>query len=172
MQLKAIDLGLMAEHLDVHKGVIKKLKSYFCSSKNPTLRQIIYEQILIMSNHVGVMLNLIDPTINETVTVSALNQLQHIEIPCRELIHHVSDKTISLEGSHIAKTMSQGNYNSALRMKTHNVKDIHLQMAFQQFRLQERYENFIKGMGWSHEPNVTLEEQNKTVKNYKDMYHL
>ncbi|MBT2659353.1 hypothetical protein J7E81_29960 [Bacillus sp. ISL-18] len=115
---------------------------------------------------------MIDPSQNATVTVAALNQLQAVDIPCGKVEQHVSDKTISFEGSHIAKTMSQDNFNSALRMKTRNVKDIHLQMALQQFNLKERYEEFIKGMGWSHEPNASIQEQNKTVKIYKDMYHI
>lgn len=172
MQLKAIDLGLMSEHLNVHKGVIKKLKTYYCAAKNPSLKQIMYEQILIMSNHVGVMINLIDPAHNDSVTVSALNQLHAVEIPCNENSQHLSDKTISFEGSHIAKTMSQDNFSSALKMKTPNVKEIHLHMALQQYKLQEKYEDFIKAMGWAHDPNASIEEQNKTVQTFKDFYHI
>ncbi|MCM2534478.1 hypothetical protein NDK43_21710 [Neobacillus pocheonensis] len=82
------------------------------------------------------MINLIDPAQNASVTVSALNQIQPEEIPCKE--HVVSDKTISFEGGHIAETMSKDNFSSSLSMKTRNVKDIHFQMALQQFALQKR----------------------------------
>jgi spore coat protein CotF len=70
MILKAMDLSLMAEHLNTHKAVIEKLNLFFCSVENPELRQVLYEQIVIMDNHVRVMISLMDPQINESITVS------------------------------------------------------------------------------------------------------
>jgi hypothetical protein len=58
--LKSIDLSLMVEHLNIHKGVLARLESAFCTVERHFLKQIIYEQIVIMRNHVKVMLLLID----------------------------------------------------------------------------------------------------------------
>lgn len=172
MILKAIDLGLMAEHLTIHKGVLGKLKLYYCLVQNPNLKQVIYEQLVIMRNHVHVMLMLIDPEQNKEVTVSALNQVQPITINCKAYSNHMGDKSIALEAQHTAMSMAHDNFSSALKMKADNVRDIHLHMALQQVRLQERYTSFINEMGWGYSPDISLEEQKNTLKMFKKMFDI
>jgi hypothetical protein len=170
--LKAIDLGLMSEHLTTHKGVLKKLQFYYCSVKNPTLKQIIYEQFLIMRNHVQVMLMLMDPKINEQVTVSALFQKQPVEIPCQPVWNQMGEKEITIEARNTAMSMATDNFSSALRMKAHNVRDIHFNMALQQVKIQGQYSGFMKSMGWEHAPESSLEEQVKTLQLFKHLYDI
>lgn len=172
MILKAIDLGLMSEHLTAHKGILSKLQTYYCSVNNPTLKQIIYEQFLVMRNHVQIMLMLIDPKMNEQVTVNALKQVQPVEIPCKSIEMIMGEKEIAIEGHHTAMSMASDNFSSALRMKAANVREIHLHMALQQVHLQDRYDEFLKSMGWKHAPDSTLEEQVETINVFKDLYHI
>lgn len=172
MILKSIDLGLMAEHLTAHKGIISKLRLYYCSVGNPTLKQIIYEQFLIMRNHVRVMLMLMDPARNETVSISALTEIQPVEIKCKPFSSYMSDKSIALEAHNTAKSMALDNFSSALRMKTSNVRDIHIQMALQQVKLQEKYTEFIHKMGDDHAPSASFEEQKNTMAEFLRMFHM
>ncbi|AXI30609.1 hypothetical protein CIB87_16850 [Priestia megaterium] len=172
MILKAIDLSLMSEHLMTHKGVLKKLAYYYCSVKNPILKQIIYEQFLIMRNHVYVMLELMDPEHNEDVSILALNQVELIDIPCPETILRLGDKNILLEAHNTAKSMALDNFSSALKMKATNVKSIHVQMALQQVQLEERYSELGKMMGLNQSPDTSSEEQTNTIKRFKRLFHL
>lgn len=172
MILKAIDLGLMSEHLTTHKGVLNKLQSYYCTVKNPALNQIIYDQYIIMRNHVQVMLMLMDPKINEQVSVSALFQIQPVEIPCQPLSIQMGQKEITIEARNTAMSMATDNFSSAIRMKAHNVRDIHIQMALQQVKIQERYSEFMKSMGWEYAPDSSLEEQVKALQFFKHLFHI
>ncbi|MFS0888833.1 spore coat protein [Peribacillus frigoritolerans] len=172
MIIKSIELGLMAEHLTAHKGILAKLHNYYCSAHNPELKQIIHDQFIIMRNHVGVMLMLIDPEINERVTVGELKKVQPIEFICREKGFPMRDRDIALEGRSTAKSMSEDNYLSALRMETLNIRHIHIQMAIQQTALQERYGNLIKKKRWADIPDASLGEQEKTLSLFKEMYNI
>ncbi|MDD1515303.1 hypothetical protein [Priestia megaterium] len=172
MILKAIDLSLMSEHLMTHKGVLKKLAYYYCSVKNPILKQTIYEQFLIMRNHVQVMLELMDPEHNEGVSVLTLNQIELVDIPCPETILHLGDKNILLEVHNTAKSMALDNFSSALKMKATNVKSIHVQMALQQVHLGERYSELGEMMGLNQSPETSLEEQTNTIKRFKHLFHI
>ncbi|MED3971704.1 hypothetical protein P4658_29075 [Priestia megaterium] len=172
MILKAIDLSLMSEHLMTHKGVLKKLAYYYCSVKSPLLKQTIYEQFLIMRNHVHVMLKLMDPEHNEDVSVLALNQIELVDIPCPEPILRLGDKNILLEAHTTAKSMALDNFNSALKMKASNVKSIHVQMALQQVQLEERYSELGEKMGLNQSPDTSAEEQISTIKQFEHLFHL
>jgi hypothetical protein len=101
-------------------------------SKKTVLKQTIYEQFLIIRNHMQVMLKLMDPEHNENVSVLALNQVEPVDIPCPEPILRVGDKNILLEAHNTAKSMALDNFSSALKVKATNVKSIHVQMALQQ----------------------------------------
>lgn len=59
--LPATDLGLMAEHLTAHKGIINKLEVYHEKVTNSKLKEIIALQTDMMRVHVKVMLALINP---------------------------------------------------------------------------------------------------------------
>ncbi|WP_456279259.1 hypothetical protein [Bacillus sp. AK128] len=173
MILKAIDLSLMSEHLSVHKGVLPKLKTYYCHTKDPQLKQTIYEQFVIMKNHVKVMLSLIDDRINETITVASLNDIEPVTINCNPSTIEMSEEEIALELRNTAKTMAHDNLSSALRMKADNVRDIHLHMAFQQFILQHRYNQVVKRLQQLEvAPDSSLEEQRKILNNFKRIYNL
>lgn len=170
--LKSIDLALMAEHLTTHKGVISKLQSYYCFVHNPVLKQLVQEQFLIMRNHVKVMLLLMDPALNEKVTVSALHQIQPVEIPCQSFVNPMGDQAIALEARTTAKAMAHDNFSSALMMKAPNVREIHVQMALQQVSLQERYSDLLQSMGRDQAPSASLEEQRKTIEMFKQFFHI
>ena len=170
MILKSIDLALMAEHLTAHKGVINKLHVLYCSADDPKLQQVIYEQIVIMNNHVKVMLMLIDPARNEHVTVAALTQVEPADIDCRQKTVNLSDQNIALEGRDTAKTMAHNNFSSSLRMKASNVRDIHMQMSIQQYKLQEKYSDIIEKNNWEKAPSSSKEEQLKTLKDFTQFF--
>ncbi|MDZ5473109.1 hypothetical protein SM124_15425 [Bacillus sp. 31A1R] len=170
MILKQIDLSLMSEHLNVHKGVLNKLETFFCAVDNPTLRQVIYEQYLVMSNHVKVMLSLMNPEINEQVTTAALNYLEPLEIPCTLTKSMMTEGNIALELRNTAKTMAQTNFESALMMKASNVKDIHIHMALQQTIIQNRYSQYIKENNLDVVPKSTLKEQLDVLQSFKKMF--
>jgi hypothetical protein len=170
--LKAIDLALMSEHLTVHKGILHKLQTYYCYVKDPNLKQIIYEQFIIMRNHVQVMLALMDPKLNEQITIAALNQIQPVDIPCQQVSIPMGEQEITLELQHTAKTMASDNFSSALRMKAGNIRDIHVQMALQQVQIKEKYSDIINKMGWGYVPESSMEEQLKTLEKFKEFYHI
>ncbi|MGQ3381114.1 hypothetical protein ACT6P6_24010 [Priestia endophytica] len=172
MILKAIDLGLMAEHLTTHKGVLKKLMYYYHAGQNAMLKQIIYKQFLIMCNHVQVMILLIDLKYNDTVSVSALKQIESIELPHRTVTFQMGDKNILVEARHTAQSMALDNFSSALKMKTFNVKQIHIEMALQQIQLQEQYSELGKTLGIDYSPDTSLEIQIKTLEHFKKLFHM
>lgn len=170
--IKSIELGLMAEHLTAHKGILTKLNNYYCIAQEPELKKIIHDQFIIMQNHVIVMLMLIDPEINASITVADLQKYQPVEFNCNESRLLLKDKDIALEGKNTAKSMSEDNYMSALRMETPNIRHIHIHMALQQATLQERYSNLIKRKKWIDMPNATLSEQKRILSHFKAMYQL
>jgi F0F1-type ATP synthase epsilon subunit len=53
--LKTIDVGLMANHLLAHKGIIKRLELYANTAVNQQLARTLEQQIGMMRNHVQVM---------------------------------------------------------------------------------------------------------------------
>jgi hypothetical protein len=170
MILKSIDLSLMVEHLKTHKGILARLESAFCTVQSHILKQIIYEQLVIMENHVKVMLLLIDPNHNEKITVAALNKVDPATIQCSEANLANNDKNIALELQNTSKTMAHGNFSSALRMKEKNVRDIHIHMALQQVSLQQRYTHYIKQNMKEVAPESSRQEQLNTLQLLKQMF--
>jgi spore coat protein CotF len=170
MIIKAIDLGLMSEHLMVHKGVLGKLQLYFCLAEDERLKQILYEQAVVMKNHVNVMIRLIDPTTNESVTAADLQELEPLEMVCNHTAGSMSDQEVALEARNTAKSMAGTNFSSALEMKTPNVRRIHIQMALQQTGLQDRYSELIKEKGWEYVPDSNRREQEEAVRRFKELF--
>lgn len=70
--LPANDIGLMAEHLSTHEGMINKLKIYHMNVKRLELKDTIDLQIKVMHAHVEVMLSLINPQNDDYVEVPDL----------------------------------------------------------------------------------------------------
>lgn len=168
--LPSVDLGLMAEHLSTHEGMINKLKVYHINTTNPDLKSIIALQINVMMSHVRVMLSLINPDNNEYVEVPDLDMY---DVSNRRVegtgVNKYNDKWIALEAHAGAKLMSNENYTSALLMKNRNVRNAHVEMALQQLEIQKRYSDFINRMGWSFVPHADTQEQ---VKTYQHFQHL
>ncbi|MDF2947450.1 MAG: hypothetical protein K0S51_2129 [Bacillales bacterium] len=172
MILKSIDLSLMSEHMNVHKGQVEKLANYYCAAKDMELKEIIYNQYLIMKNHVKVMLLLMDPNQNESITSEMLKKVVPTEIPCQSLSIQMSEQAIATEGKNTAKTMAHDNFASALMMKANNVRDIHIHMALQQVMIQERYNKFTEKKKYEMAPTTTMQTQVETMQNFKKMYNI
>lgn len=161
--LPAVDIGLMAEHLSTHEGMINKLKIYRMNVKNVDLKDTIDLQIKVMRAHVEVMLSLINPQNDDYVEVPDLriSNLNNYQTAIDEHVGY-NDKWIALEAKASAKMMSGENYTSALMMKDDNVRNAHVEMALQQLEIQKKYSEFIKRMGWEFTPHVTTQTQEKT----------
>ncbi|WP_226670127.1 hypothetical protein [Metabacillus litoralis] len=163
MRLPASDLGLMAEHLAAHEGIINKFKRDYLVIQNPTLKQLLYTSITIMRDHVRVMLALIDPQNNGTV------HLANIPIQQEEFVYHnmsEKEKHVALEARATSKAMASDNFTSALRMKNTNAKHVHVEMAKQQVKLQGLYNEMIQQINGDYTPKATEKEQIKTFQKY------
>lgn len=173
MSLPAIDLGLMAEHLTAHEGVINKLELYQTKVSIASLKEIIVSQTNMMRDHVRVMLALINPyQQNEYVELSPINEHSGFnKQPIGEHNTNFQDKWIALDGHNTAKNMSNNNYVSALMMQDPYVRNIHIQMALQQFEMLDKYNELITKMGWTFTPHATVHEQFNTFQYYEHILH-
>ncbi|WP_421385045.1 hypothetical protein ACOJQI_09830 [Bacillus salacetis] len=163
MQLPAIDLGLMAQHLAAHEGVIFKLKIYHQNVQNEALKKILRIHIETLKSHVAAMLLLIDP-----------NRVQKVHLPdlkanIDEAIGNLLpwEKNIALESRSTAKLMGTDNFNSAAMMKNDNVKSIHTKMSNQDIQLQRMYNKVIAAANADYVPMASLEEQWMTLQKYQ-----
>ena len=160
MIIPAIDLGLMADHLSVHEGVIAKLKFYRTKVHHLELKSIIEEQLSMMRQHIRVMLTLIYPHQNENPYTS--NDRGDRDKNENDEDGVLKDKHIALEAHATANFMAQNNFISAIMMKDSNVKHVHFNMAWQQVYISGKYEHFIRNMGWSKPPMASAQEQFRT----------
>jgi hypothetical protein len=168
LALPAIDLGLMAEHLATHEGVINKLEHYYTEVQHPHLKQIIHQQIMVMRTHVHVMLMLLRPNQEDFIHLPAIEN--HSVLPFHHEEHRhmiIQDKDIALEARATANFMANNNFMSALMMKKENDKHAHIEMALQQETLEKRYGEFIKKMDWEYTPMASVQEQLETIKHYQ-----
>lgn len=170
MSLPAIDLGLMAEHLTAHEGIINKLELYQTKVTIVSLKKIIVSQTNMMRDHVRVMLALINPNQkNEYVELSPINKylgFYHMQT-AEGQNNSPRDKWIALDGHTTAKNMSNNNYGSALMMQDPYVRNIHVQMALQQFEMLYIYGEIIARMGWMFTPHASTHEQFNTFQHYE-----
>jgi hypothetical protein len=172
MILKAIDLSLMAEHLMVHKAVLDKLASHYCSVEDPKVKQIIYEQYVIMKNHVKVMIALMDPDKNENMSVEDLHKWEPSRISCHNSTKGVSQESLIMDLKNTAAAMADKNFTSALQMKADHVKKIHVHMALQQVMILNRYIFYIEKHMEDRAPDTTLKVQRDTMQAFRKMYNL
>ncbi|MBP3952219.1 spore coat protein [Bacillus suaedae] len=172
MILKSIDLSLMSEHLNVHKGILNKLDAYYCNVQDQTLKKLIYDQYVIMWNHVEVMLSLMDPNLNEQVTAAALNNLEQLAIPCKQVTSPIDQATIAIDLRETSKSMAQSNFNSALRMKTSNVREIHIQMALQQTMFHKQYSLYVERTINEVVPESTLQGQLAILQSFRTDFNI
>lgn len=166
--LPATDLGLMAEHLTAHKGIINKLEVYHEKVTNSKLKEIIALQTDMMRVHVKVMLALINPYHEEYVEVPPLHTFRASYYP--QAMVDYDNKWIALEAHTTAKTMSNTNYVSALMMKNTNVRNAHVEMALQQLAVMEKYAEFINQMGWAFVPHVSTQDQVNTYHHFQQLF--
>lgn len=172
MILKSIDLSLMSEHLNVHKGILNKLDAYYCNVQDQTLKKLIYDQYVIMWNHVEVMLSLMDPHLNEEVTAAALNNLEQLAIPCQQVLSPIDQATIAIDLRETSKSMAQSNFNSALRMKASNIREIHIQMALQQTMFHKQYCLYVERTINEVVPESTLQGQLAILQSFRTDFNI
>jgi hypothetical protein len=164
MNLPAVDLGIMAEHLPTHKGVISKLKIFHEIVDNQELEKLIQLNIQMLREHVRAMLELIDPKRKGEVKLA---EMADIQINTEKLNLTEQEKDIVLETRSASKLMGSNNFNSALMMKDRNVKHIHIQMAYQDVRMQMLYNMIVEHVVADFTPRVTEAMQAKTHEKYK-----
>lgn len=167
MHLPAVDVGLMYEHLVAHKGVLNKLKGYKEVVKQPFLKKVIDEQILIMTDHVRVMLELLHPE-KEWVSL-AIKEVNVKSDDINKKVINPDVKAITSDLVTVSKQMAGTNFNSALDMKNPNVKHAHFQMAMQQATFHNYYVFFMNKKGWTLNPKSTIESQLEIIKQFEHL---
>lgn len=164
MNLPAADLGIMAEHLPTHEGVISKLRIFKGIVDNQELKKLIQLNIQMLREHVRAMLELIDPNRKGEVKLA---EMPDIQINTEMLQLSEQEKDIVLETRSASKLMGSDNFNSALMMKDMNVKNIHIQMSYQDVRMQILYNMVVEHVDGDFTPRVTEAMQSKTYEKYK-----
>ncbi|GAA0443548.1 MAG: spore coat protein [Bacillota bacterium] len=169
-RLPAIDLGLMSEHLAAHEGELCKLNMYFAIANSSQLKNILKLQSNVMYAHVLVMLALINPYHQQPVKLPSMDNT-HSDQNVKHSTATKNDKWIATEAHTSAKSMANDNFISALMMQDQHVRDIHVEMALQQLKIQENYEDFLKNMGWTFVPYTTSEEQLNTYYHFQQLFN-
>ncbi|NKE06472.1 hypothetical protein [Mesobacillus selenatarsenatis] len=164
MNFPAVDLGIMAEHLPTHEGVISKLKIFKDIVDNQEIKKLLQLNIQMLREHVRAMLELIDPDHNGEVKLA---ELPDMDLNTEMLNLSEQEKDIVLEARAASKLMGSDNFNSALMMKDMNVKNIHIQMAYQDVRMQVLYNMVVEHVNGDFTPHVTEAMQSKTYEKYK-----
>lgn len=164
MNFPAVDLGIMAEHLPTHEGVIRKLKIFKEIVDNQEIKKLLQLNIQMLREHVRAMLELIDPDHNGEVKLAELSDM---DLNTEMLNLSEQEKDIVLETRAASKLMGSDNFNSALMMKDMNVKNIHIQMAYQDVRMQVLYNMVVEHVNGDFTPRVTEAMQSKTYEKYK-----
>ncbi|QOR67338.1 hypothetical protein IM538_04145 [Cytobacillus suaedae] len=166
MRLAAVDLGIMAEHLATHEGMISKLKRYHAEVSNPILKHLLHSQIYILKSHVQAMLALIDPRYQGQVSIPRVDEVP-LNLQNQTFTEQEIDTTLEVRA--MSKLMAGDNFMSALMMKDKNVKHIHVQMAEQEEKFQSMYNEIIKYVNADYVPKASEQEQLETLKKY---YHV
>ncbi len=164
MRLPSADLGLMAEHLATHEGMINKLKMYYVIVSHSVFKKLIGEHIEVLRQHGKSMLELINPN---QVGPFQLNRLEEINLNNHVEALSEQEKDISLEVRATAKSMAADNFSSALMMQDKYVRLIHIEMALQEVRLQSLYDEIIRQTNGDFTPKAADQMQQMTVEKYK-----
>ncbi|MCM3411375.1 hypothetical protein [Metabacillus litoralis] len=163
MRIPAADLGLMAQHLATHEGVIHQFKQDYMIVQNPSLKKMLHTSITVMRSHVRAMLALIDPNQPGPMHLPDLHEQQMSFGP---VTLTEEEKKIALKARSTSKSMANNNFSSALMMKKANARQTHIEMALQQSKLQGMYDSIIQQAGGEFTPKATSKEQLLTVQNY------
>lgn len=169
MKLPAADLGIMAEHLATHEGMINKFKLYYQKVQNPTLKALIDIQIKVLRLHVQTMLAFIDP--NKKGPIHLHNIFNDYQFTGLQNNISEEEKDILLEARATAKLMAMNNFNSALMMKEQNVSHVHIEMAMQERYMQHFYNEMIKQIDGDYTPKSSIEMQYLTLQKYAHVLH-
>ncbi|WP_053220128.1 hypothetical protein [Virgibacillus senegalensis] len=170
--LPAADLGIMAEHLSAHKGIIHKLNVYQRMVQSPQLKKIIRQQANAMQGHVHIMLAFIDPAYHEPIEVPPLYVFEEKGYEnWQNGEAGENDQWIALEVHSTAKQMADDNFSSALMMKDMAVRNAHVEMALQQTELLRRYDAFLEEMGWMYVPLSDIKSQQDTYRHFYQAFY-
>lgn len=164
MRLPSADLGIMAEHLATHEGMINKLKMYSLIVSNSVLKKLIEIHIEVLRRHVKIMLELINPN---QIGPFQLNRMEEINLNSNVEALSEQEKEISLEARATAKSMAADNFSSALMMQDKYVRLIHIEMALQDVRLQSLYDEIISQANGDFTPKASEQMQLLTLEKYK-----
>jgi|GEM_PF-4595961 len=136
------------------------------------VKQVATEQYMIMQNHVKVMIALMNPDQNETIGVNALHKWEPVTFNCKQISVGMAQENILIELKTSAETMANKNFNSGLRMKAENVRNIHIQMALQQTMILNRYSALMNKLIKDTAPESLRMEQEETVQIFKNMFNM
>jgi hypothetical protein len=168
MLLPASDIGLITSHLSAHDGLIMKLKMEEQMVESRQLKYILNKKLDLLRNHVRLMLEMVDPNINDFPNVPSLADLPTGDQPVG-LAGNSSqmDKHIALETKTAAESMAMDNFISALKMKDPKVKHAHVQFALQDIDILKQVTEILKEMGGETIPLGTAEEQLKVIRHFE-----
>ncbi|MFC4321609.1 hypothetical protein [Litchfieldia salsa] len=162
--MKIIDVGLMANHIPAHKGIISRLELYSQSVSNGQLLTIFQKQIGMMKNHVQVMNQLLNPNQQLQVAVPPIpnNSTGYYNQPKGNI--GIEEKDMLFDAHFTAVSMANENFMSASNMKAPLVKRAHIEMGLQQNDIANQFEMLAEQLGWStNHPNATVMEQNQVM---------
>lgn len=162
--LKTVDVGLMANHLPAHNGVISRLELYMNYAKEQQLVQILQKQIGMMKHHVQVMNQLLNLNQNNNVVLPPIPQ--NVPLHTNELNKNyfgIDDRDMALDAHFTATAMANDNFISATNMKNPQVKRIHIEMALQQSNIADQLGMLAQQLGWITHPNATNYEMNEAM---------
>jgi hypothetical protein len=168
MHIPAVDLGIMAEHLATHEGMINKIKLYYPTVKNHALQHALSTHLQALRSHVQAMLNLVDPSTHHAIH---LHQMPDVTNPLGHEPLWEHEKDIAQELKATAKLVEGNNFASALMMKNPHVKHAHIEMALQEAELQTMYHKILKTFSSEFVPMASEEMQLATLKQYYHVLH-
>lgn len=164
--LKTVDVGLMANHLSAHEGIIARLTLYSRATQNGHLSQLLQQQIGMMENHVRVMNQLLK---QHNVSLPPIpNAEQHTQnrLGMQNVNLAMDDRLLAFDAHFTAMAMANENFTSASSMKDPHVKQIHIEMALQQQQFAQQYEMMMDHYGWVTPPQATDAEIQTTDQQY------
>ncbi|WP_078544485.1 hypothetical protein [Litchfieldia alkalitelluris] len=161
--LKTVDVGLMANHIPAHKGVISRLEVYSRHVNNQQLMVIFQKQIMMMKNHVQAMNQLLNPNQNNQVMLPPIPQNIPLYTDQTKGSIGIEDREMALDSHFTANAMANENFMSATNMKNTHVKRAHVEMGLQQLDIAGQLEILAQQQGWLTHPNATMMEQNESM---------
>lgn len=168
MLLPATDMGLIAEHLSAHDGLIAKIKMHEKKVESDELKYILNKKLDVLRSHVRLMMGMLDPAKSDFEEFPTLDELPSGNQSVGKVKNGSQlDKHIALETKKAAESMALDNLVSALKMKDPKVKHAHVQFALQEIEIVKDVTEILKEMGAEITPLGTEEEQQKILKHFE-----